>query len=208
MVWEEWTRWHAPRGRLRADVREGGQWAHRYDAEVRVGSRPPEGPFAMYLADARGAFEFVVFDLDATRAGGAAAVREDAAWLAQRLDEVGLACLVAASGPSGGLHLWVPVNDPSAPGAPAGLVRRIARAAARHCPSLDISALCNPRTGCVRPPGAPHRCGGYSRLIEPADPAAAAAYCEAAPNTLAKLERLAAGLGAAPAEQEIGRAHV
>lgn len=110
-MWEEFTRWHAPRGRVRADVRdESGAWAHRYDAEERVTARPPAGPFAVYLAHEDGTFAFVVFDLDAKRDAerGAAAVREDAAFLAERLDEAGLAVLVAASGPSGGVHLWVP----------------------------------------------------------------------------------------------------
>lgn len=167
-----------------------------------MSARPPAGPFAMYLADTSGAFRFIAFDLDAKRAeGGAAAVREDAALLAQLLDEAGLAFLVASSGPTGGLHLWVPVNDPRVAGAPAALVRRIARAAARRCPTLDVAPLLNVRTGCVRPPGAPHRAGGYSRLIEPVDPAAAAAYCSAA-NSISKLEKLADLLGAASDEED------
>lgn len=100
-VWEEFTRWHAPRGRVRCDVRtESGAWAHSYDDEVRVTAAPPQGPYAIYLADRRGRFKFVVFDLDA-KAVGAEQVRTDAAFLAEYLDDAGLAYLVAASGSAG-----------------------------------------------------------------------------------------------------------
>lgn len=196
-------RWHAPRGRVRCDVRdEVGVWAHRYDDEERVTAHPPQGPYAVYLADERARFRFVVFDLDAKVEGGAEQVRTDAAFLAERLDAAGLAYLVAASGSPGSIHLWVPVNDPQTAGAPARLVARIAHAAAHRCPSVDKSPLLNPVTGCVRPPGAPHRNGGYSRLIEPRDPMAAAAYADAAPNTVAKLERLAELLGPVPEPED------
>lgn len=202
-MWEEFTRWYAPRGRVRCDVRdEAGAWAHRYDDEERVTAAPPQGPYAVYLADERARFRFVVFDLDAKNEGGAEQVRADAAFLAERLDQAGLAYLVAASGSPGGIHLWVPVVDPQAAGAPAHLVARIAHAAAHRCPSVDKSALLNPITGCVRPPGAPHRSGGYSRLIEPRDPVAAAAYADAAPNTVARLEAFAELLGPVPVEED------
>ncbi|USY23531.1 hypothetical protein NE857_33915 (plasmid) [Nocardiopsis exhalans] len=180
---------------------ESGAWAHSYDDEVRVTAAPPQGPYAIYLADRRGRFKFVVFDLDA-KAVGAEQVRTDAAFLAEYLDDAGLAYLVAASGSAGGLHLWVPVNDPRAAGAPASLVARIAHAAKHRCSSVDKSPLTNPKMGCVRPPGAPHRSGGYSRLIEPRDPVAAAAYADAAPNTLERLERFAEALGPVPVEED------
>ncbi|WP_150255322.1 non-homologous end-joining DNA ligase LigD [Nocardiopsis deserti] len=180
---------------------ESGEWAHRYDDEERVTAHPPQGPYAVYLADERRRFRFVVFDLDAKK-HSAEQVREDAAFLAKHLDQAGLAYLVAASGSPGGIHLWVPVVDPRAVGAPARLVARIAHAAAHRCPTVDKSALLNPSTGCVRPPGAPHRNGGYSRLIEPQDPMAAAAYADAAPNTLARLKAFAEALGPVPEPED------
>lgn len=201
-VWQEFTRWHAPRGRVRVDVRnEVGEWAHSYDKEEPITSHPPRGPYAIYLADERGRYRFIVCDLDA-KAENAEQTRTDAAWLAQRLDQAGLAYLVAVSGAAGGIHLWVPVNDPNKVGAPAHLVAKIAHAASHRCSSLDKSPLLNPTTGCVRPPGAPHRLGGYSRLIEPQDPMAATAYADAATNTVAKLERLAELLGPVPTKEE------
>ncbi|QKW32488.1 hypothetical protein HUT17_04975 (plasmid) [Nocardiopsis flavescens] len=204
LIWEDFTRYLAPRGRVRLDVRTAsGGWAHRYDREVAVGARPPEGPFAVYLADATG-FRFVVFDLDAGR-GGRAGVRRDVRRLCGLLDEVGLVFLVVASGPGGGHHVWVPVNDPSGRGLGARLVRDIARSARVRCPSLDISALLNPRTGCVRPPGAAHRHGGRARLLSPVFPDVAAAYCGAA-NRIAKFEALAERLGPAPPEVPVAPA--
>ncbi|WP_435109344.1 hypothetical protein [Nocardiopsis synnemataformans] len=196
-VWEEFTRWHTPRGRVRCDVlNEDGTWAHRYDDEVPVTAHPPQAPFAVYLANEHGQFQFIVFDLDTKRAeNGAEQVRQDATYLAKQLDTAGLAYLVIASGSPNGLHLWVPVNDARAAGAPASLVARIAYAAAHKCPTVDKSPLLNPRTGCVRPPGAPHRAGGYSQLLTPHDPVVASAYADATANTLKRLEKLAELLG-------------
>src|SRR5690606_21530009 len=138
-----------------------GGWAHRYDTEVGVAAGRPSGPYAMYLTGADSRYRFIAFDLDAKRAGPEA-VRRDAALLGRRRDETGLVFAVCASGPHGGLHLWVPVTDPR--GASPAVVRAIARGAAHHCPTLDTAPLLNVRTGCLRPPGSPHRDGGFSRL--------------------------------------------
>jgi hypothetical protein len=45
------------------------------------------------------------------------------------------------------------------------LIGSMARLAAAVLPSLDIAPLRNSATGCVRPPGAPHRDGGYSEVL-------------------------------------------
>ncbi|MFW5420886.1 hypothetical protein J0910_30150 [Nocardiopsis sp. CNT-189] len=172
-----------------------GGWAHRYDAETSVAAGRPAGPYAMYLAQADSRYRFIAFDLDAKHAGPQA-VRRDAALLGRRLDAAGLAFAVCASGPRGGLHLWVPVTDPR--GAPPALAHAIARGAALHCPTLDTAPLLNTRTGCLRPPGSPHRDGGFSRLLFPTDPSTLAALCEAGPNRLDRFERLARHLGAPP----------
>uniref|UniRef100_UPI003F4922DE hypothetical protein n=1 Tax=Streptosporangium sp. CA-256172 TaxID=3240076 RepID=UPI003F4922DE len=190
----------APRGRARVDVRtEDGAWAHSYDSEVRLGAAAPTGPFAWYLANSRREFVFVVFDLDA-KSGPAGAVQRDVAELADLLDEAELTHLICSSGPGGGVHVWVPVAPVD-----AARVRAIARAAARRLPTLDISALTNPRTGCVRPPGAQHRDGGLSVPLtddwRPITPAAAAAVL-AEPNPAEALERLAVLLNATPAAEQ------
>lgn len=199
-MWEDFTRHVAPRGRLRLDVRTPtGVWAHRYDRESTIGAHPPAGPFAMYLADHTG-FRFLAFDLDAGKTT-TEQLQQDLLYLCHALDEAGLVFLIAASGPSGGRHVWVPVNDPSGQGLHAHTVRGIARAAQHHCPSLDISALLNPSHGCLRPPGAPHRHGGHSQLLFPTFPDIAEAYCSAA-NHLTKFDTLAQKLGPPPPEED------
>ncbi|MFC7650407.1 hypothetical protein ACFQX6_66265 [Streptosporangium lutulentum] len=152
------------------------------------------GPFAWYLTNRFQEFLFAVFDLDAAKGD----VQRDVAELVDLLEQAELSYLVCASGPAGGLHVWVPVRPVG-----AGLVDAIARAAARRLPTLDISPLTNPKTGCVRPPGAPHRHGGMSVPLanwRPITAAATAAVLSRA-NEVERLQRLAVLLNADPASQ-------
>lgn len=119
---------------------------------------PPTSPWALPLAD-RDGFRLLAFDLDAKPDAAAAAA--DAQSLAELLTSVGIAHLVCASGPAGGRHLWVGLNESVSP----VLVERLARVLRQLVPTLDLSPLANPATGCVRPPGAPHRHGGTSRVL-------------------------------------------
>lgn len=109
----------------------------------------------MNLADNRG-YLFVCFDLDA-KAGNAA---HDAGRLSLWLDELNIEHLVTVSGPSGGRHVWVALDEATDP----QLIRELADLAGSLLPSLDKSPLSNPDTGCVRPPGSPHRDGGSSTI--------------------------------------------
>ncbi|NUW47017.1 hypothetical protein [Nonomuraea rhodomycinica] len=168
-------------------------WEHSYRRTARLGATPPAGPFAWYLTNQRREFVFVVFDLDPGR-HGREAVERDVDELAGLLYEADLRYLVCESGPGGGVHIWVPV-EPVA----AAVVRAIARAAKRLLPTLDISPLTNAATGCVRPPGAPHRHGGYSTPVDqwtPITPEAAARVLSV-PNDAEAIERLAVLLDAA-----------
>ncbi|MFB9891528.1 hypothetical protein [Planobispora takensis] len=162
----------------------GDAWAHTYTATAKLGEDPPAGPFAWYLTNARREFEFIVFDLDRGRGD----VERDADELMSVLEAADIRYLVCVSGPAHGLHLWVP-TEPMA----AAVVRALARAAARRLPTLDISPLTNARTGCVRPPGAPHRHGGISIPVDqwvPITPEATAAVL-AERNPAEAIERLA-----------------
>ena len=47
----------------------------------------------------------------------------------------------------------------------AEVVRALAHLLKAWLPTLDVAPLVNPVSGCVRPPGAPHRLGGCSRVI-------------------------------------------
>ncbi|WP_068929380.1 hypothetical protein [Planobispora rosea] len=164
-------------------------WAHSYAPTAALGEVAPVGPFAWYLTNTRREFEFLVFDLDRGRGD----VERDADELMSVLETADIGYLVCVSGPARGLHIWVPI-EPVA----AAAVRALARAAARRWPSLDISPLTNARTGCVRPPGAPHRHGGISVPVAewvPITPEATAAALSER-NPAEAIERLAVLLDA------------
>ena len=85
---------------------------------------------------------------------------DDARRLSLWLDELNIEHLVTVSGPSGGRHVWIALEEATDP----HLIRELADLAGSLLPSLDKSPLSNPDTGCVRPPGAPHRHGGGSSI--------------------------------------------
>ncbi|MGE3449635.1 MAG: hypothetical protein AB7H92_18865 [Microbacteriaceae bacterium] len=151
------TRELSPRDRVRTAVLEfhGGPYSNAYAATAAIESDRPDGPWAMYLADHRG-YLFVCFDLDASKGNAA----HDAGRLALWLDELNIEHLVVVSGPAGGRHVWIALDEATDP----ALIRELAELAGSLLPSLDKSPLNNPDTGCVRPPGAPHRHGGTSTI--------------------------------------------
>lgn len=197
-TWDELTRWISPRRVVRVD----SDGDHTYARVHYVAAGEPQGvPYALHLTTTSHRYAHVVFDLDTGRhPDGVGAVWRDANTLLEHLDAQGLEHVVAESGPAGGIHVWVPVADED--GLDADDVKRLARAAARHLPSLDIGMLCNPATGAVRPPGAPHRNGGRARLLHPAGPIDALAVFRTRANTAVAFERLALALGVEDLEAE------
>lgn len=151
------TRALSPRDTVRVAVPEDqdGSWSNLYAATADVAGPRPAGPWAMYLAD-RDGYRYLCFDLDAGRGNAA----HDAGRLSLWLDELNIDHLVAVSGPAGGRHVWIGLDEATDP----RLIRELADLAGSLLPSLDKSPLSNPDTGCVRPPGAPHRHGGASVL--------------------------------------------
>jgi len=148
----------SPRALVRvADVDAYGQVVNTYTRRARTDGPRPGAPWAVYLADDAGAFRLLAFDFDAGKGDPAA----DAATFCGWLKQAGLPHVLACSGPSGGRHVWLALADPQA----AGTVDVLARLVRARLPSLDIAPLANPVTGCVRPPGAPHRAGGVSRVL-------------------------------------------
>lgn len=123
---------------------------HRYSESRLLSDHPPECPFALPLADAQGQFRLLAFDFDIARGDAAA----HAAAFAALLDYLGIPNLVCASSGTdhGGRHIWIRLGKAASP----RLVAEIARSARTAFPSLDISPLLNPRTGCVRAPGSRH----------------------------------------------------
>lgn len=138
-----------------------GDALNLYDGHRRVSGPAPDRPWAVYLAGPDRLFRLLCFDLDAKTVGAAAAAARDADVLAGLLVDVGLSPVVCASGPTGGRHVWAALAE----GVDAGSMSKLAYLAQHVCPSLDLSPLTNAVTGCVRPPGAPHRAGGHSTVL-------------------------------------------
>lgn len=153
----ELTRAVSPRPWVRvADTMVGGGVSGTYRTVRSTDeTTPPEGPWAVLLADSERRFRLVCLDLDA---GGDDAVGQ----LVPYLDAAGIPHLVTASGQPGHRHIWWAI-------AGRGLTEAEARDLAIACrglvPATDITPLSNPATGCVRPPGAPHASGGVSEVI-------------------------------------------
>lgn len=137
-----------------------GEVLNQYTGHRRVDAAAPDRPWAVYLAGTDQHYRLLCFDLDAKGEDGSAAAR-DAEMIAGLLDSVGLAVVVCESGPSGGRHVWTALIESVDPES----VATLARLARGRCPTLDIAPLTNPATGCVRPPGAPHRSGGRSVVL-------------------------------------------
>lgn len=152
------TRALSPRPTVRvADVDACGTAINTYTRTARTTGERPDAPWAVYLADPAGLFRLLVFDLDAAKGDPAA----DAATLGGWLDHAGIPHVVTVSGPSGGRHVWVACAE----AVDAATVETLARLARGRLLTLDLAPLANPVTGCVRPPGAPHRHGGTSTVL-------------------------------------------
>ncbi|MGY5036515.1 hypothetical protein ACWC9U_38205 [Streptomyces sp. 900116325] len=131
---------------------------HDYASTSSMPVAAPVVPWAIYLAGADRRYRLLAFDFDSGR-HGADVADADAARICGHLSELGVPHLRAHSGPTGGQHVWVRLSEP---GVAAADVRQLAHVLRQHYPSLDTAPLSNAVTGAVRPPGAPHRHGGYS----------------------------------------------
>ncbi|QCU79618.1 hypothetical protein E7744_14980 (plasmid) [Citricoccus sp. SGAir0253] len=138
-----------------------GAVLNQYGSHRRTNAAAPATPWAVYLAGTDHRYRLLAFDLDAKNPGTAALAARDAETIAGLLRDAGLSALVCASGPSGGRHVWTAVAD----SVEADTVATLARLTRHLCPTLDLAPLTNPATGCVRPPGTPHRAGGASAVL-------------------------------------------
>ncbi len=184
---EAWalTRAFSPRPLVRvADVDAYGKAVNTYTRRARTAGAQPDAPWAVYLTDQTGGFRLLAFDFDAAKGDPAA----DAAMLCGWLEHAGFPHLLTRSGPSGGRHVWLALAD----AVDAAVVDTLARLVRARLPSLDVAPLANPVTGCVRPPGSPHRAGGSSTALA-GDPAALAVPTVTAADVTSLVETLAAG---------------
>ena len=124
-------------------------------------TKQPGRPWAIYLADGM-SYHYLCFDLDQHHAESVKQVNADQQLITRLLAQAGIAYLVCQSGPAGGRHIWTASLD----ALDATLVASIAANLSLICPTLDITPLVNPKTGCARPPLSPHRAGGVSTPIE------------------------------------------
>lgn len=138
-----------------------GEVVNRYTGHQLVDGDEPTRPWAVYLAGTDRRFRLLGFDLDAKTDGSAAAAARDADVIAGLLTDAGIAHVICESGPSQGRHVWVALAE----SVDQETIATLARLTRHLCPTLDTSPLSNPDTGCVRPPGAPHRDGGRSTVL-------------------------------------------
>jgi hypothetical protein len=113
------------------------------------------------LHDVDGTIRTLCLDLDTSKARKAV-VDDDARRLGDLLRTAGLA-YVEDQSPSGGRHLYVPLQEPVT----AAAARQIVEALGRRAPSLDPSPHQNVVHGCIRVPGSAHKSGGHQRLVTP-----------------------------------------
>ncbi len=150
----------SPRRVVRAAaVDASGQPLNAYPLVHPVAGARPWTPWAVHLTDPQGRYRLLCADLDAKSSAEAAA--GDAARLSCVLSELDMPHLACASGPTGGRHVWLGLHE----SLDAEVVSTLAYLLKAWLPTLDVAPLVNPTSGCVRPPGAPHRLGGVSQVI-------------------------------------------
>lgn len=151
------TRALSPRPQVRVAAGDG---TNSYPTQAPIAGQAPAEPWAMYLADTTGRYRYIGLDLDAHE-GGAPQASRDATAIATVLDQAGIEHVICESGPTGGRHVWIALAETADP----QLVRHLTHSFQGLATSLDPTPLLNPTTGCLRPPDAPHRHGGASRVI-------------------------------------------
>lgn len=148
----------SPRTQIRVAGRDAsGHVLNEYDRLWPLDENAPTTTWAMLLADDTLRYRWLGLDFDASTGNA----KKDAGTMAHWLVELNIPHLVCVSGPSGGRHIWVRLSSP----ADARIIRLVADLTRSLLPSLDITPLSNPASGCLRPPGAPHRAGGQSTPV-------------------------------------------
>lgn len=176
----------SPRPFVRVAARDAsGDILNQYDRTWPTAEAAPTTTWAMLLADDDLRFRYLCFDFDSA-AGNAP---RDASRMSYWLDELNIPHLVCISGPTGGRHVWVRLGSP----AEASAVHDLAYYVRSILASLDVHPLTNPASGCVRPPYAPHRAGGFS---QPLGDLGSITEHEADEDALAHLTALFVDLGA------------
>jgi len=121
----------------------------------------PSRAAAVMVHGVDGSVSTLCLDLDTSKAVKGV-VDADAARIRTLLQGCG-AVFVEDFSPSGGRHIYIPLQERlSAPEA-----RELVEALATAAPSLDPSPHQNVTDGCIRVPGSPHKSGGNQVLVTP-----------------------------------------
>ena len=128
---------------------------------LQITRAAPKAPAAVLIHGVDGSVRTLCLDLDTSKARKAV-VDDDAARLGDLLTRAGLAYVEDFS-PSGGRHLYVPLQQSIT----ASEARELVEALAFRAASLDANPHQNVTDGCIRVPGSVHKSGGHQTLVTP-----------------------------------------
>lgn len=128
---------------------------------LKITSSLPAGPAAVMVHDVDGSVRTLCLDLDTSKARKSV-VDADATQLGRTLTAAGL-WFVEDRSPSGGRHIYVPLQEPIT----AAEARELVEALTLCASSLDPGPHQNVTDGCIRVPGSAHKYGGHQVLITP-----------------------------------------
>jgi hypothetical protein len=143
-------------GRVRVS-RDGGR-TYPASRERPLTARVPGQPAAVRVFGPDGTAQCLSADFDVAR-GGIVQVSRDVQRLLAMVEAAGGRAFTDRS-PSGGRHVYVPLAQP----VELGDMRSLALALSGLLPTFDPAPLTNVLAGCIRPPGARHRSGGWQTL--------------------------------------------
>lgn len=140
----------------------GGRFQYpRPTNHPKLAGKPPTAPAAVLVHGLDGSVATLCIDLDTSKAA-LGVVRSDAARLAALLEACGLR-FVEDFSPSGGRHMYIPLQERL----DASEARELVEALALTAASMDPSPHQNVTDGCIRVPGSAHKNGGHQVLITP-----------------------------------------
>ncbi|MGW4714313.1 hypothetical protein [Nocardia sp. NPDC004260] len=161
----------------------------RYNDHARTLTRKlPDQPAAVPIYR-DGRTRLLALDFDSAR-DDTAAVERDVQRCLGWVQEAGGRAITDCS-TSGGRHILIPL--PLGVTLDLAQAEALARLLAARLPSLDITPMLNPATGCITPPGSRCKQGGYRRLDGTIDDAIDTLTTRSAPGFVARLQHLLAG---------------
>lgn len=141
----------------------------------------PGQPAAVMIHGADGSVATLCIDLDTSKALKSV-VDSDAVRLRKLLDETNVSYVEDFS-PSGGRHIYIPLQQRLT----AGKARELIEALGLLAASLDPSPHQNITDGCIRVPGSRHKTGGHQTLATPLSNAYATLRVRNSPRAIAAL---------------------